>query len=625
MEPHLPETTVEKMLIQSAASKGRPITATLELTPLCNLRCDMCYIRLDPQQVRCRGGLHPVADWLVLARRMADAGVLFVLLTGGEPLLFPGFRELYLELRRLGMVVTVNTNGTLLDQDWADFFAAHPPRRVNITLYGGSDAAYAALCHAAGGFQKAIRAISLLKDRGVAVKINSSAAKANRDDLESIYRIGRELDVPVHLDSYMLPGLRDRLAPFEEQSRLNPGDAARAELLMLRRETPPDQFHGWICQTLAALDCANPDYPRQSTCQAGRSSFAVGWTEPCGPASDFWSPAPMCSGRILSLPGLPPPIRLRSCAFMRTAGAAVCGPCAKPALPQPTGKRGAMMPCRTISVAMPGPVHSFFKRKIPMNRLFRIGYCLFRLWTHDITYGTMTLFLQQRSNLSSAFNNVISIIPSFLNSSISAHRIRELVELPREVHIPESAELDALAQNGFTVQMQDLSFAYVEGTNVITDSRFVARPGEIVALIGPSGEGKTTMIRLILGLVCPQSGRALIRAADGTEVTMNAETRHLFAYVPQGNTILSGTIAENMRTVKEDATDEEIIEALKIACAWDFVAKMPDTINAKATINARSFLILLFLNFFIPFPLSYVCINVYCISYYFTSVYIPFS
>ena len=217
------------------------------------------------------------------------------------------------------------------------------------------------------------------------------------------------------------------------------------------------------------------------------------------------------------------------------------------------------------------------------------GYCLFRLWTHDITYGTMTLFLQQRSNLSSAFNNVISIIPSFLNSSISAHRIRELVELPREVHIPESAELDALAQDGFTVQMQDLSFAYVEGTNVITDSRFVARPGEIVALIGPSGEGKTTMIRLILGLVCPQSGRALIRAADGTEVTMNAETRHLFAYVPQGNTILSGTIAENMRTVKEDATDEEIIEALKIACAWDFVAKMPDTINAKAGERGRGF------------------------------------
>ena len=208
------------------------------------------------------------------------------------------------------------------------------------------------------------------------------------------------------------------------------------------------------------------------------------------------------------------------------------------------------------------------------------GYCLFRLWTHSITYGTMTLFLQQRSNLSGAFSSLISIIPAFLNSSVSAHRIRELVELPREVHIPESSELDKLAEDGFTVQMQDVDFAYVEGKQVITDSAFTAKPGEIVALVGPSGEGKTTMIRLILGLVCPQEGRALIRGSDGREVTMNAETRHLFAYVPQGNTILSGTIAENLRTVKEDASDEEIIQALKIACAWDFVEKMPDTINA---------------------------------------------
>ena len=215
------------------------------------------------------------------------------------------------------------------------------------------------------------------------------------------------------------------------------------------------------------------------------------------------------------------------------------------------------------------------------------GYCLFRLWTRSITYGTMTLFLQQRSNLSSAFSSLVSIIPSFLNSSVSAHRIRELVELPREVHIPESSELDQYAEKGFSVQMRDLRFAYVEGTDVITKSEFVAKPGEIVALVGPSGEGKTTMIRLILGLVCPQEGQAVIRACDGREVTMNAETRHLFAYVPQGNTILSGTIAENMRTVKEDASDEEIIQALKMSCAWDFVQKMPGGINAKVGERGR--------------------------------------
>jgi len=217
------------------------------------------------------------------------------------------------------------------------------------------------------------------------------------------------------------------------------------------------------------------------------------------------------------------------------------------------------------------------------------GYCLFRLWTHDITYGTMTLFLQQRSSLNSAFNNVVSIIPSFLNSSISAHRIRELAQLPKEVHVPESSEMDAYSENGFEVTMNDVNFSYVEGTRVITDSAFKACPGEIVALVGPSGEGKTTMIRLILGLIHPEDGMVSLCAANGKKVEMNADTRHLFAYVPQGNTILSGTIAENLRMIKEDATDEEIIEALKISCAWDFVEKMPDTINSNIGERGRGF------------------------------------
>ena len=209
------------------------------------------------------------------------------------------------------------------------------------------------------------------------------------------------------------------------------------------------------------------------------------------------------------------------------------------------------------------------------------GYCLYRLWTRDITYGTMTLFLQQRSKLSSAFSSVVSIIPSFLNSSVSAHRIRELVELPKEVHIPESNSLDQYAENGFRIQMKDVNFSYVKGTQVITDSKFQANPGEIVALVGPSGEGKTTMIRLILGLIRPEKGTTAICTSDGMEIPMNADTRHLFAYVPQGNTILSGTIAENLRMVKENATDEEIIEALKISCAWDFVKNLPQTIHSN--------------------------------------------
>lgn len=217
------------------------------------------------------------------------------------------------------------------------------------------------------------------------------------------------------------------------------------------------------------------------------------------------------------------------------------------------------------------------------------GYCLFLLWTKAITYGTMTLFLQQRGNLNSAFNSVVSIIPSFLNSSISAHRIRELVELKKEVHIPTSSELDEFTDDGFQIHMEDVDFSYVEENRVITNSAFEANPGEIVALVGPSGEGKTTMIRLILGLIRPERGKAYISASNGMEVEMNADTRYLFAYVPQGNTILSGTIAENMRMIKEDATDEEIIDALKISCAWDFVKDMEDTIDSKIGERGRGF------------------------------------
>ncbi len=217
------------------------------------------------------------------------------------------------------------------------------------------------------------------------------------------------------------------------------------------------------------------------------------------------------------------------------------------------------------------------------------GYCLFLLWNGDITFGTMTLFLEQRARLSNAFQNVVGIVPSFLSSSVSAHRIRELIDLPRETHIPESEELRSLASDGFEVRMHDVEFAYVEDNKVITESYFKASPGEIVALVGPSGEGKTTMLRLLLGLVHPDDGRAFLRASDGREVEMNADSRFLFSYVPQGNTILSGTIAENLRMVKEDATDEEIIEALKIACAWDFIEKMPDGINSKIGERGRGF------------------------------------
>ena len=211
------------------------------------------------------------------------------------------------------------------------------------------------------------------------------------------------------------------------------------------------------------------------------------------------------------------------------------------------------------------------------------GYCLYRLWTNaNFTFGTMTLFLQQSSGLSSAFRNLVGIIPNFLSSSISAHRVRELVEIPKEYHIAESSELADKADQGLSLELEDLTFSYREGEPVICDARFIARPGEIVALVGASGEGKTTLIRILLALVYPQEGTAVIRAVcDDTALPLNADTRYLISYVPQGNNVLSGTIEENLRMGKEDATEEEMRRALELACALEFVDKLPEGLQTS--------------------------------------------
>ena len=208
------------------------------------------------------------------------------------------------------------------------------------------------------------------------------------------------------------------------------------------------------------------------------------------------------------------------------------------------------------------------------------GYCLYLLWSGKILYGTMTLFLSQGAKLSSAFNALVRTVPSFLSASVSARRIRDLYALEPEPVLPDDG-LDSLASQGFTVAVEDAGYAYVPHQPVLTHADFRAAPGETVALVGPSGGGKTTMIRLLLGLIRPAEGRAYLQAADGRQVEMNAGLRRYFSYVPQGNTLLSGTIADNLRMVKPDASDAQLRAALEAACAWDFVSAMDGGLEAS--------------------------------------------
>ena len=209
------------------------------------------------------------------------------------------------------------------------------------------------------------------------------------------------------------------------------------------------------------------------------------------------------------------------------------------------------------------------------------GYCLYRLWTGQIMYGDMTFFLQQRSALSSRFNNLVGTIPGMINSAVSAHRVRELMDLPREEHDPDRVTyLEERTGKGIKVHVNDVTFGYDERVNVYEHSELHISSGEIVALMAESGGGKTTLIRLLLGMLEPDSGKVTLQSGSGEEFPVNSDLRKFFAYVPQGNTMFSGTIAENMRMVNEEATDEDVISALKTACAWDFVETLPEGINS---------------------------------------------
>lgn len=204
---------------------------------------------------------------------------LFVLLTGGEPLLYPHFRELYQKLRELGMIITINTNGTLIDEAWADFFAENKPRRINITLYGASNETYERLCHYPGGFDKAVNGIRLLRERNIDVKVNGSLAKANVDDRMKIIELGESLDAPVRIDTYMYPSVRERNHAYNNQARLDPEMAAKARVEVLQKEMGEEVFAQYrkIQLDEAENTPEGEAVPGQMACRAGKSSFVVNW------------------------------------------------------------------------------------------------------------------------------------------------------------------------------------------------------------------------------------------------------------------------------------------------------------------------------------------------------------
>jgi ATP-binding cassette subfamily B protein len=182
-----------------------------------------------------------------------------------------------------------------------------------------------------------------------------------------------------------------------------------------------------------------------------------------------------------------------------------------------------------------------------------------------ITFGTLTAMLQLIGSIQGPFSALASSFPQVISAIASSERIIALEEL----------ELDTVSSfvpnhTSVGIEFQGVSFSYIKDIPILNDISSQIYPGEIVALIGPSGQGKTTIIRLLLSLIHPKNGHVYVtNNKDRYEVT--ASTRKLISYVPQGNTLFSGTIEDNLRYGSPEATDAEIITAARAACAWEFI------------------------------------------------------
>lgn len=216
-----------------------------------------------------------------------------------------------------------------------------------------------------------------------------------------------------------------------------------------------------------------------------------------------------------------------------------------------------------------------------INFGFALGYLIAFLWAAirmsagTLTFGGMTAFLQLVNKIQSPARNLTKLAPAFVSVFTAAERLMELAAEPLE---EQGEPITVGAPCG--IRLENVTYKYEDGTkDVISNLSFDFRPGSCTAILGETGAGKTTLVRMLLALMKPKEGR-IVLYNDMEEHTLSPRMRCNFVYVPQGNTLMSGTIRENLRLGKPSATDEEMKEALLMSCA-DFVFSLPDGLSTK--------------------------------------------
>lgn len=271
----------------------KPICGTFELSPLCNFNCRMCYVHQSETQLKKQGKeLKPPEFWLELARQAKEEGMLYLLLTGGEPFLYKDFWELYDGLAEMGFIISINSNGSLIDEETVKRLKEHPPSRINITLYGASDETYEKICGVKNGYTRTIHAIELLKDAGISVKLNCSLTPSNADDMEKIIRYAEEKELIVEVATYMFPPIRLDEAKKGQNHRFTPEEMAHYDICRTLYQRG-DEFMKQYAKNVAEGVSDIPDqdsYCKEQVggkvrCRAGRGIFWTTWEgniTPCG-------------------------------------------------------------------------------------------------------------------------------------------------------------------------------------------------------------------------------------------------------------------------------------------------------------------------------------------------------
>lgn len=220
---------------------------------------------------------------------------------------------------------------------------------------------------------------------------------------------------------------------------------------------------------------------------------------------------------------------------------------------------------------------------------FSLGYILAFIWgamqlrNGEITFGVMTSFLQLVSQIQNPILQMLNMVPQFIQASASIDRLTELEHVAVEDALTQSGEADWAREpstDPLGVKVEDVSFKYADGDReILTDFSFDFKPGSKTALMGHTGAGKTTLFRLLLALTKPNKGALTIYDSRGQQ-TISEQTRSHFVFVPQGNTLMSGTIRYNLLLARPDATDEALEDVLHTAMA-DFVLDLPDGLDTE--------------------------------------------